>query len=117
MKPLLYLTIILLFVTGCHRPLGPYRNFDQWLLNVDDDGHRRPLSDHPKEIREYNYMASDTDKPEKRRMRYDRFGFNADGDLSWRKTYLHDTLLTTSTGRYDANGYQSTGSGPEKGPD
>jgi hypothetical protein len=75
------LALSALVAGSCHRPLGPYRDTDKWLLNAEDD--RRQFSDHPKEIAEYNYKASETEKPGKRRMLYDRYGFNADGDIVW----------------------------------
>ena len=106
MKPLVFLAIMLLVETGCHRPFGPFHNTDKWLLHRDLEF--RPLNDHPKEITEYNYRASNMDKPEKRRQQYDRYRFNTDGDLISREIYFNDTLLSLWKGKFDSNGCQWT---------
>jgi hypothetical protein len=105
-KPFLYLAIVFLVITSCHQPLGSYRSTGAWLLNPDDD--RRPLSGHPKRITEYSYRASDTDRPEKQRKRYNTYGFDTDGNLNSEQIVLNDTLLYTWKSRYDSNGYQWT---------
>jgi hypothetical protein len=103
-KSIIFLSILLFFGAGCHRPLGPAHNMEKWLLNEGDD--RRPLNGHPKEIREYDYNAVDTDNLIRRRRLCDRYGFNADGDVVSHDTYLNDTLVFTWKGGFDANGYQ-----------
>ena len=101
MKLLTFLALIIFVETGC-KQYGPYRNMDKWLLHRDLEF--RPVNDHPKEVIEYKYSASDTDEPEKRRKQFDTYGFNLVGDLISRKIFLHDTLLFTWRGGFDSNG-------------
>jgi hypothetical protein len=101
MKLLVFVAIILFVETGCQRH-GSYRNMDKWFVHRDREF--RPINDHPKEVIEYNYRASDTDKPEKRRKQFDTYGFNSVGDLISRQIFLHDTLLFTWKGGFDSNG-------------
>src|SRR5579872_2645818 len=97
---------VLLVLAGCHRKLGPYRNMNRWLIPQEND--RRPLNGHPKEVTEKTYMAADTSNPGKRRMLYQKFGFNADGDLVKGSTFVNDTLVLTSDNHFDSTGLQQT---------
>lgn len=105
-KPFYVLAVVLLVLAGCHRKLGTYRNMNKWLIPQGND--RRPLNGHPKEVTEYSYMAMDTVDTAKRRKMYQKFGFNADGDLIKGSTYINDTLVMTSDNHFDSTGLQQT---------
>lgn len=105
-KHLFFLAYIVVAAGGCHTTLGPYRNMDKWLLVGGED--RRPLNGHPREVTEYTYNAADTIKPEVRGVLYVKYGFNADGDIVSRDTYMEDTIVMRSATTFGVNGRQET---------
>ena len=106
MKPLLFVAAALITFTGCHSNLGPYQNMNKWLVPLGND--RRPLNGHPKEVTEYSYMAGDTANSAKRRILYQKYGFDADGNLVKGSTVMNDTVVLTSVNTFNADGLQQT---------
>jgi len=77
---------------------------DKWLLLGGDD--RRPLGGHPREITEFTVQPGDSGKAEKRGRFYVKYGFDADGNLVSRDTYINDSLAMKSKATYDSDGMQ-----------
>lgn len=86
------------------RMISPAKGPDcKWTITERD---RRPLSAHPRQVTEYTGMASDTLKPEKRKSYYLRYGFDEQGNIVCRSTYMNDSLVMKRESQIDENGRQ-----------
>jgi hypothetical protein len=93
-------------LTACHSTGGTYQDRDKWMLT--DRMTRMTLRGQPKQVTEYIYPASDTARPEKRKIYYTRYGFDAGGNIISRHAYMDDTLWMTFDYWVNSDGLQDS---------
>lgn len=87
------LPALIALLIACHPSGGTYQDRDKWMLNGRMT--RMTLRGQPKQVTEYIYPASDTAHPEKPKMFYSRYSFDAEGNIISRYAYMKDTLWMT----------------------